>query len=108
MNLIEQLGGYEKTKAEFEALKKYPELYKGEHAKNNLLLLQYRRVNNIYEVGDSIITNDDASNGKVYIIERNSNDVHFKLRSKEGIRYCGRWRIERHATQQEIEAGYGL
>ncbi len=101
MNLIEQLGGYNKAKEMYIAqLKAGLAPYGYEEA-----LLEYRRANNIFEVGDYILTNDDASDGKVYEIEKNHFNEHFKIRSKDGFRYCRIWRIERHATEEEIKVG---
>lgn len=106
MNLIEKLGGY-------AAAKRYAESRNG--ADNTSIydslqdtLLEYRRQHNIYEVGDSIIVNDEASSWRIYVIEKNHDNEYFKIRSKDGFRYCRMWRIERHATDAEIQAGNRL
>ena len=101
MNLIEQLGGYERAKYFSEN----SAMVGGKREKLKLELLEYRRENNIFEVGDYILTNDDASDGKVYVVEKNHMNEHFKIRSKDGFRYCRIWRIERHATDDEIKVG---
>ena len=99
-NLIEQLGGYDVVKKMW---------IDGGSLKDTQLafeLLEHRRQHNIYEIGDSIVTNDDASDGKVYAVEKNHFNEHFKIRSKDGFRYCRLWRIDRHATDKEIAQGY--
>lgn len=57
-----------------------------------------------YKVGDFILTNDPASEGRVYEIMVASGE-HYKIQSKIGYRYCKEWRIERKATPKEIEQG---
>jgi len=54
VNLIEQLGGYERAKHEFEMIKEMKPIYPGEIETNNRLLLEYRRQHNIFEVGDKV------------------------------------------------------
>lgn len=95
MNLIEQLGGYEKAEQEFEARKR-----SGIQAcELERQLLQYRREHGIFEVGDCVIV--DGHEG-VYQIQY----VY------EGACGYGMWQgrrfshsmIERHATDEEIKA----
>lgn len=93
MNLIEQLGGYEKAKAEFEALKKHPELYSGEFAKNDALLLEHRRAHNIFENRDKIIF---AVLGNAVM----HYDDCLGMFLSQGL--------IRHATPEEIQAGRRL
>ena len=101
-NLIEQLGGYGAAKKFING-----ECSDGFDVQSlRDALLEYRRQHNIYEIGDSIVTNDDASDGKVYAVEKNHFNEHFKIRSKDGFRYCRLWRIDRHATDKEIAQGY--
>ena len=109
MNLIEQIGGY----AQAKALRALPaETYdcgiKFNRAALENAMLQYRRQHNIFEVGDSIIVNDEASSGRIYVIEKNHDNEYFKIRSKDGFRYCRMWRIKRHATDAETQAGKRL
>jgi len=114
MDLIEQLGGYERAKAFLNATSfTIDELImmqrsglRTQHVE--IALLEYRRQHNIFEVGDSIIVNDEASSGRIYVIEKNHDNEYFKIRSKDGFRYCRMWRIERHATDAEIKAGKRL
>lgn len=54
MNLIEKLG-YEEAKKQFDELKKHKELYSGEFARNDAMLLEYRRQHGIFEKGDKVV-----------------------------------------------------
>lgn len=105
MNLIEQLGGYDKAKAEFKALKKHPELYSGEFAKNDALLLEHRRTNNIFEIGDNVVYADAEFYEVVGI--QGSRNIAVKVINSDFTmsivsKHC------RHATGEEIEAGRRL
>ena len=99
IDLIEQLGGHEKAKQEFEARKRSG-IYACELERQ---LLQYRREHNIFEVGDCVVVDGHES---VYQIQY----VY------EGACGYGMWQgrrfsysmIERHATPQEIQAGRRL
>lgn len=55
-----------------------------------------------YKVGDFIVCNDPASNGKAYEVVIQHGE-HYKIKSKDGIRFCREWRIERLATDEEIK-----
>lgn len=117
MNLIEQLGGYDEAKNEFESMRKYPELYAGEFDKNDAMLLQYRRDNNIFEVGDKVVVRKDVSIG---IINFNYMRIHTvsETMSKHGVDFvCLDSFLYRsfvvldaisHATPEEIKAGKRL
>lgn len=104
MSLIEQLGGYKKAKAEFKELRKHAELYKGEHAENERMLLEYRRQHNIFEVGDLVMYES-----KLYEIKYIYHPE--KARITDGLQ--GRTVYDfphgiRHATPEEIKAGKRL
>lgn len=58
-----------------------------------------------YQVGDFVLTNDPASEGKVYEVIM-AHGEHYKIKSKDGYRYCREWRIDRIATKREIEQGF--
>lgn len=98
MNLIEQLGGYEKAKAEHEARKR-----SGIHAcELERALLQHRREHGIYEMGDYIIFDDELmvfamwselSTDKAYIGYADAEDGIIADKSKF-----------KHATDAEIKA----
>lgn len=92
MNLIEQLGGYERAKHEFEMIKEMKPIYPGEIETNDRLLLEYRRQHNIFEVGDAMV-----------IPSRGNGIFHFNaLFSDSDIAEA------RHATDAEIKAGKRL
>ena len=97
MNLIEQLGGYETLKREYEET--LPLIQKGYKSKSmeviRLSLLEYRRQHNIFEVGDLII---DACIGNSVIKYHGGYDNH------ENWVSC----FVRHATPAEIKAGRRL
>ena len=120
MNLIDQLGGYEAAKEKLTLGNRvlatrlsYETTIVGKDGeKQNVItgvyledlekaLLTYRREHNIYEAGDLVLTNDPASKGRVYKIIFKRGE-HYKLQSDTGVRYCREWRIDRHATDEEI------
>jgi hypothetical protein len=106
MNLIEQLGGYERAKYEFELIKEMKPIYPGEIETNDRLLLEYRRAHNIFEMDDYIIHDGEL---KVFAMWSNAID---------GCAYIGYAYAEdgemahkdefRHATDEEIKAGKRL
>ena len=106
MNLIEQLGGYERAKHEFEMIKEMKPIYPGEIETNDRLLLEYRRQHNIFEPDDYII-----HDGELKVFAMWSSAV-------EGCAYIGYAYAEngemahkdefRHATPEEIKAGRRL
>ena len=106
MNLIEQLGGYERAKHEFEMIKEMKPIYPGEIETNDRLLLEYRRQHNIFEPDDYII-----HDGELKVFAMWSSAV-------EGCAYIGYAYAEngemahkdefRHATDAEIKAGRRL
>ena len=90
MNLIEQLGGYERAKKELMDA-----------------LLEYRRQHNIFEVGDAIVRRwnnrvywiiTDVDNGSEFMISENKN-AKFK-----DCKVCDMPCNFTHATNAEIEA----
>ena len=97
MNLIEQLGGYERAKYEFEMIKEMKPVYLGEIETNNRLLLEYRRQHNIFEAGDKVawINSIAPNDPRLFEIEEN-------LGEKPDT-----WSF-RHATDAEIKAGKRL
>ena len=101
MNLIEQLGGYERAKDGLHRLKleKKDLLACGDlvvvESEIDAALLEYRRQHNIFEVGDPII---DACIGNSVIKYHGGYDNH------ENWVSC----FVRHATDEEIKAGKRL
>lgn len=108
MNLIEQLGGYETAKAYLVNLEKIPMHEQTEDTIVWLpdMLLQYRRENNIFEVGDWVIPIKQPESEFMHAIQIERIGVY-------GGFYDTKWRLLsiskfRHATPQEIEAGRRL
>ena len=101
MNLIEQLGGYEKAK------QKYSERpFDLAWADIGQALLEYRREHNIFEVGDSLVNYADDAIYTALSIDQN-NRMHGKSGDKNVWTYFGRFGL-RHATDEEIKAGRRL
>lgn len=94
MNLIEQLGGYEKAK----------EWYKDQDLRGNHTvrirhaLLEYRRQHNIFEVGDKVVIKAHPFWPEDYVI-------HTVEQEHIGKWYMSAWR---HAEPEELEAGKRL
>lgn len=108
MNLIEKLGGYDKAKAHRDYLIDFGNEFnrpnKFEVDKLNDALLQYRRENNIFEVGD-LVVHPKFDNKKIYEIIKIKGDLFtvFYDRNSHSFRSD-----LRHATPEEIKAGYRL
>lgn len=107
MNLIEQLGGYEKAKEELKIrISKgfvYSVIELGE------ALLEYRRQHNIYEIGDYVVYQGDAGLSGLFRIERLTKTG--KPKSVKSNRFGGfpcRYCEVRHTTDEEIKAGKRL
>lgn len=64
MNLIENLGGYEAVKVKSESNILY-----GEKIYLKRALLEYRRQNEIYEIGDFVVYESECKSNKVHEIE---------------------------------------
>ena len=109
MNLIEQLGGYEKAKA-----------VQIRRAMDGILheydfqlvdaLLSYRRQHNIFEIDDYVVNEHPDTIEAVFQVE----NLTPKLKKPKTLR-CGRWgnypvgcNSVRHATDAEIKAGRRL
>ena len=104
MNLIEQLGGYERAKHEFEMIKEMKPIYPGEIETNDRLLLEYRRQHNIFEVGDKVVSKEN--NGFVYTVIT----VDGGLCRLKNVLFDHVYPLHdfRHATNEEIKAGKRL
>lgn len=89
MNLIEQLGGYEKAKKELNSPSNTNVFFQCEIEQ---ALLEYRRQHNIFEVGDRFVI--DGLFGVFY-----ANDGNIPYLDYNKIR---------HATDAEIKAGKRL
>ena len=102
MNLIEQLGGYEKAKKFLnESNGKYwngvfymPKLKQS--------LLEYRRQHNIFEESDKIVFIDDFMHGELMTVAWTRKG---EVWMDEGAKRCTDLSMIRHATDEEIKAG---
>lgn len=101
MNLIEQLGGYEKTKKQVNRLESKGNLVTAEGMK--LELLQYRRQHNIYEVGDDVVFINQNMSSSIKTIKEILNNTHVSF-NFHGFHI----KLIRHATDAEIKAGKRL
>jgi len=118
MNLIEQLGGYEKAKAFLNAASyTIDELImmqrsglRPQHVEK--ALLEYRRANNIFEVGDKVVGLTSATD-EIFEIETTSNKPNRKGEKTYAVTFVGKEGLlvglqYRHATDAEIKAGKRL
>ena len=97
MNLIEQLGGYEKAKVILQAV----------GHEHDAMLLEYRRQHNIYEIGDKIVsTLDGSEDWKNAICEILA--FYKKMAITTGFSCAIHHYDYRHATPEEIKAGRRL
>ena len=110
MNLIEQLGGYERAKHEFEMIKEMKPIYSGEVETNDRLLLEYRRANNIFEVGDKVVLVGDGTWEHLFEVEKMSPKGRKPTKLKTNVfgNYHVGYNIVRHATSEEIKVGHRL
>ncbi|WP_411684280.1 hypothetical protein [Acinetobacter indicus] len=107
MNLIEQLGGYEKAKKQVNRLESKGNLVTAEGMK--LELLEYRRQHNIFEVGDKVVFEAhfcDEHKGSGY------GEITYCTMDKRVFKIDNYYLVFvdeiRHATDAEIKAGKRL
>lgn len=119
MNLIELFGIYEKAKKAFDELCEHEKdlitCGRVVLTKNELsdALLEYRRANNIFEVGDKVLeVGDDCEmvilivnsiTKKMMVCVNDGLDASYVLSKKYNPSY-----YVRHATDLEIQAGHRL
>ena len=101
MNLIEQLGGYEKASRELGLKEKNSVLQCCIAVTAEMIrdaLLEYRRQHNIFEVGDKVVIKAEPFWPEDYIIQT------------VGQEHIGKWYMAawKHATDAEIKAGKRL
>ncbi|WP_166168981.1 hypothetical protein [Acinetobacter sp. SA01] len=109
MNLIEQLGGYEKARKHYddmrEAINQVYYSHSSEYESQQLkkALLEYRRQHNIYEAGDLVVMTDIDDYDTIFkVIGKPMRLYH--LQGNDDLFY-GRLDFQiRHATDAEIEA----
>lgn len=118
MNLIEQLGGYENVSKHFNRIEYHAEtkIFIGEwfgfYSMRDLkdALLQYRRQHNIFEVGDKVIFTDILNSCVVTFKSTETDPMQIVwLTYPDGTAgYVFHLSKIRHATDDEIKAGYRL
>ena len=105
MNLIEQLGGYEKAK------QKYSERpFDLAWADIGQALLEYRRQHNIFEVGDKVVFTDILNSCVVTFESTETDPMQIVwLTYPDGTAgYVFHLSKIRHASDEEIKAGHRL
>lgn len=106
MNLIEQLGGYEKAKNHRDYLIDFGNEFnrpnKYEVDKINNALFEYRRQHNIYEGSDKIVFVDDFMHDELMVVAWTRKG---EVWMDEGAKRCTDLSMIRHATDAEIKAG---
>ena len=107
MNLIEQLGGYERAKHEFEMIKEMKLIYPGEIETNDRLLLEYRRQHNIFEVGDKVVSRCADKEIRIFTYQETIGR-NILVKCKKGKGYCYPKKWFSHANDAEIKAGKRL
>lgn len=106
MSLIKDLGGYEKARDQFD---KTPPVLWGYKFALQAELLEYRRANSVYEVGDAIVR---RWNNRVYwIITDICNGSEFMISENKNAKFndcevCDMPCNFTHATEAEIKQGY--
>lgn len=107
MNLIEQLGGFEKAKIRLSGSDKSLSYYQELNAE----LLEYRRQHNIFEVGDKVVfIESELKNPRLMTVIEVSEPICGFLMAECNLGitngfYPSRYR---HATDEEIKAGKRL
>ena len=107
MNLIEQLGGYERAKHEFEMIKEMKPTYPGEIETNDRLLLEYRRQHNIFEVEDKVVSRCADKEIRIFTYQETIGR-NILVKCKKGKGYCYPKKWFSHANDAEIKAGKRL
>lgn len=103
MNLIEQFGGHERAKYFSEN----SAMVGGKREKLKLELLEYRRENNIFEVGDKVVHNWE--NDELYTVMSHTKDHAVIISERNFIGISGGLHnCIRHATDEEIKVGNRL
>ena len=111
MNLIEQLGGYEKTKDHRDYLIDFGNEFnrpnKYEVNKINNALLEYRRQHNIFEVGDKVVSRCADKEIRIFTYQETIGR-NILVKCKKGKGYCYPKKWFSHANDEEIKAGKRL
>ena len=98
MNLIEQLGGYEKAKVILQAV----------GHEHDAMLLEYRRQHKIFEVGDKVVVLTNALGNKYTWMVESIDGIIVEIsqlgQPNEWVHYSE----IAHTTPEEIKAGKRL
>jgi len=116
MELIKQLGGYEKAKRELQLKEQNSVLQCCIAVTAEMIrdaLLEHRREHNIFEVGDKVVFINDvyADYGNVVSIDFIGKFDLMVSDHTKGFQlneFCAWSKIIRHATDEEIAAGHRL
>lgn len=116
MNLIEQLGGYERAKNHRDYLIDFGNEFnrpnKYEVNKINNALLEYRRQHNIFEAGDIAVNSrgDESRLLKIWRVDMCAHNSKMSIADydAESLGGWSRFHALRHATDEEIKAGRRL
>lgn len=113
MNLIEKLGGYDFVKSirKKKTSNQYLD-FNGRQinfSKIDRELLEYRRANNIFEVGDKVVLVDLRCSNDIWCVSESSTSDYVGV-IKEGMLGFSVMHksMTRHATDEEIQAGRRL
>ena len=113
MNLIEQLGGYERAKDGLHRLKleKKDLLTCGDlvvvESEIDAALLEYRRQHNIFEVGDLVVSRCADKEIRIFTYQETIGR-NILVKCKKGKGYCYPKKWFSHANDAEIKAGKRL
>ena len=113
MNLIEQLGGYERAKDGLHRLKleKKDLLTCGDlvvvESEIDAALLEYRRQHNIFEVGDKVVSRCADKEIRIFTYQETIGR-NILVKCKKGKGYCYPKKWFSHANDAEIKAGKRL
>ncbi len=111
MSLIEQLGGYEKTKDHRDYLIDFGNEFnrpnKYEVNKINNSLLEYRSKHNIFEVGDKVVSRCADKEIRIFTYQETIGR-NILVKCKKGKGYCYPKKWFSHANDAEIKAGKRL
>ena len=111
MNLIEQLGGYEKAKEVYKNFKDDSSSLNRQHALNvKIAMLEHRRQHNIFEVGDKVVFTDILNSCVVTFESTETDPMQIVwLTYPDGTAgYVFHLNKIKHATDEEIKAGKRL
>ena len=113
MNLIEQLGGYERAKDGLHRLKleKKDLLTCGDlvvvESEIDAALIEYRRHHNIFEVGDKVVSRCADKEIRIFTYQETIGR-NILVKCKKGKGYCYPKKWFSHANDAEIKAGKRL